>query len=142
MGEIQPECGSLFLPEKSTRVLKMIRSPRTSTLLRIALVDLRRTLLDELGEPIDQPRPMPTSSRLPLAESQPTLDRLAIHSEFARNPLGTFAAVFARDHLSHQIRPQHPPLRTARFGQQRDYLIQSLFNCSPLPLCFRGGSFK
>jgi len=41
--------------------------------------DLRRALLDELGEAIERPGSMPASPRLPTAELQPALDRLAIH---------------------------------------------------------------
>jgi len=48
---------------------------------------------------------MPASPRLPTAELQPALDRLAIHPEFACDPLGALAALFSRHHLLHQIRP-------------------------------------
>jgi hypothetical protein len=43
------------------------------------------------------------TARLPSPEPQPTFHRLAIHPEFARNPLGAFAALRTRHNLSHQI---------------------------------------
>ena len=61
--------------------------------------NLQRPLLDESGKPLDRSGPMPA------AEPESAIDRLAIHSEFTRNLLRAFAALFSRHHLPHQIRP-------------------------------------
>jgi len=42
-------------------------------------------------------------ARLPGAESKPTLDGLAIHPEFTRDPLGAVTTLRTRHNLSHQI---------------------------------------
>jgi hypothetical protein len=64
---------------------------------------LRPALRDEFGELLDWSPPRPQPARLPTAQSEPAPHRLAIHPQFARNPLGPFAAFFPRDDLSHQI---------------------------------------
>jgi hypothetical protein len=64
---------------------------------------LRPALRDELGELLDQSAPRPGPAWLPTTQPEPALDRLAIHSQFARYPLDPFTALFARHHLPHQI---------------------------------------
>src|ERR1700730_1991205 len=66
--------------------------------------DLLPALVDELGESLDWSGPMATSPRLAIVEPQPALDRLAIHREFACDPLGLLTALFSRHTLRHQIR--------------------------------------
>jgi hypothetical protein len=64
---------------------------------------LRPALRDELGKLVDQSAPRPGPAWLPTPQPEPAPHRLAIHSQFARYPLDPFAALFARDHLPHQI---------------------------------------
>jgi hypothetical protein len=61
--------------------------------------------MDEFGELFDQSPPRLGPPRLPTAQSQPALDRFAIHPEFARNPLDPLATLLPCDDLPHQIAP-------------------------------------
>ena len=60
--------------------------------------DFRRAPLDKLGEAIKLTCPPLRLPRLPCAQPEPALDRLAIDPELARNPLDTLRRVLARDH--------------------------------------------
>src|SRR5215472_2744010 len=64
---------------------------------------LRPALRDKFGELLDWSPSRPRPARLPTTQSEPTPHRLAIHPQFARNPLDALAALFPRDHLPHQI---------------------------------------
>src|SRR5215472_6707320 len=60
---------------------------------------LGSALLDEFDETIDWPWPPVIAPRLPGAESEPTLDGLAINPEFTRDPLGAFTTLRTRHNL-------------------------------------------
>jgi hypothetical protein len=90
--------------------------------------------LGKRDELIDWPWPRSILPGLPRAESEPALDGLAINPEFARDPLGAFAALRTRYYLPHQICAHHPLLRHSRWNRLRNYLIQSLFH-APFSSC-------
>jgi hypothetical protein len=67
--------------------------------------DFRCTPLDKRGEVIQLTLAPLRSPRLPPAQPQPALDRLAINPEFARNPFDALAAFLPRNHFLDQLRP-------------------------------------
>jgi hypothetical protein len=83
--------------------------------------------------------------RSPYAHPEPALDGLAIHPQFTRNLLNSFAPVLARDHLAYQASEQKPVVFPSTRNSQCGGLAMALFiikptmstNCAVLIACVK-----